>query len=244
MWKKLSAFWSVNLLLQAVQTKALLKQANEIISRDMWTSQSLGHFCRRDEVCVRVFLWFRWPCTLGCVGVLDSVDGEHLEKTRESTGSAVFIFSRNRGLLKSVKSLRWNNLGLALARQYPHPSVTLEKGHQSLWASSSECLVGLNCSMEVPRCWYCWGWLGARWARRRKLPTSTILSDFKYAICWWLHIYICSTDFFVLHILVCNCLLGLSTWMVRTYLKLNISKIKLWGSIPKCVSIPQFLLIS
>lgn len=47
MWKKLSAFWSVNLLLQAVQTKALLKQWNEIISRDMWTWQSLGHFCGR-----------------------------------------------------------------------------------------------------------------------------------------------------------------------------------------------------
>lgn len=35
-----------------MQTKALLKQANEIISRDMQTSQSLGHFYGRDKVCV------------------------------------------------------------------------------------------------------------------------------------------------------------------------------------------------
>lgn len=44
-----------------------------------------------------------------CVGVLDSVDGEHLEKPGEHRECCLYLLSRNRGLLKSVKSLRWNN---------------------------------------------------------------------------------------------------------------------------------------
>ena len=144
MWKKLSAFWSVNLLLQAVQTKALLKQANEIISRDMWTSQSLGHFCRRDEVCVRVFTWFRRPRTLGCVRVLGCGWWTLGINPGEHWVHHLHLLQKPRTHRICVEpEMEQSEVG-TLDSQDPQASATLEKGQQSLWASSSECPVGVG----------------------------------------------------------------------------------------------------
>lgn len=114
MWKKLSAFWSVNLLLQAVQTKALLKQANEIISRDMQTSQSLGHFCWRNEVCVCALAprltWLGCLWTLGCVASLGH-RGWILLWDWDSLGRLVSLFHRSQGPIELAEGLRWSTQG-------------------------------------------------------------------------------------------------------------------------------------
>lgn len=137
MWKKLSAFWSVNLLLQAVQTKALLKQWNEIISRDMWTWQSLGHFCGRYGEGGE-------PFGYGFSSDLYGAIWKMLNFTR-------FLF-------KFVRELELEAQMRAFSPQR-ETSINIQTGYMAstVWEHSAGCVLSLCCSAEcnqaVVRVW-------------------------------------------------------------------------------------------
>lgn len=82
------------------------------------------------------------------------------------------------------------------------------------------------------------GLLGDKMYWERSTPPSSFLSDFKYSICWWLHIYISHPDFsFDSDIQLPMC----SVCSDGSYIsQLNTSKMKPWDSTPKvvCPSVP------